>query len=73
MISRSSGNDEAFLAAAPVMCETAAVVATIGVIGAGSWGTALAKMLAESGLNFATAAEMGSGAKMVVALARGTA
>ena len=28
------------------------------------------KMLAESGLNFATAAEMGSGAKMVVALAR---
>ncbi len=31
------------------MCETAAVVATIGVIGAGSWGTALAKMLGESG------------------------
>jgi succinyl-CoA synthetase beta subunit len=31
------------------------------------------KMLAESGLNFATAADMGSGAKMVVALARGAA
>jgi succinyl-CoA synthetase beta subunit len=29
------------------------------------------KMLAESGLNFATAADMGAGAKMVVALARG--
>ncbi len=31
------------------------------------------KMLAESGLNFATAADMGAGAKMVVALARGAA
>jgi len=31
------------------------------------------KMLAESGLNFAPAAEMGSGARMVVALARGVA
>ena len=38
-----------FLAAARVMCETVADVATIGVIGAGSWGTALAKLLAESG------------------------
>jgi succinyl-CoA synthetase beta subunit len=31
------------------------------------------RMLAESGLNFATAADMGAGAKMVVALARGAA
>ena len=31
------------------------------------------KMLAESGLNFATADEMGSGASKVVALARGAA
>ena len=31
------------------------------------------KMLAESGLNFATAADMGAGASMVVALARGAA
>ena len=31
------------------------------------------KMLAESGLNFATAADMGAGARMVVALARGAA